>query len=50
LAVQHIKDQITDHALEIAATPPAARTWPRGKTVRLKRDDEIGGELHSQYL
>jgi len=50
LAVQHIKDQITDHALKLPPRPPAARTWPRGKTVSIENAiDEIGGELHSQY-
>jgi VWFA-related protein len=50
-AVEHAKDQITDHALEIAATATGGAhmaTW-RDRSIE-KVIDEIGGELHSQYV
>ena len=49
-AVQHIKDQITDHALEVAATATGGAhisTW-KDRSIE-SAIDEIGGELHSQY-
>jgi len=49
-AVMHIKDQITDHSLEIAATATGGAhlsTW-KDRSIE-KAIDEIGGELHSQY-
>jgi VWFA-related protein len=50
-AVEHAKDQVTDHALEIAATATGGAhmaTW-RDRSIE-KVIDEIGGELHSQYV
>ena len=50
-AVEHAKDQITEHALEIAATATGGThmaTW-RDRSIE-KVIDEIGGELHSQYV
>ncbi len=49
-AVQHAKDQVTSHELEIAAVATGGahtNTW-RDRTIE-KVIDEIGGELHSQY-
>jgi hypothetical protein len=49
-AVQHVKDQVTAHELEIAAAATGGahhRTW-KGRTIE-KVIDEIGGELHAQY-
>jgi VWFA-related protein len=49
-AVQHVKDQVTSHELEIAAVATGGAytsTW-RDRTIE-KVIDEIGGELHSQY-
>jgi len=49
-AVQHAKDQVTSHELEIAAAATGgayASTW-KDRTIE-KVIDEIGGELHSQY-
>ena len=49
-AVQHIKDQITDHALEIAATATGGAHLATWKDRSIEGAiDEIGGELHSQY-
>jgi len=49
-AVQHIKDQITDHALEIAATATGGAHMATWKDRSIENAiDEIGGELHSQY-
>jgi VWFA-related protein len=48
--VQHVKDQVTDHALEIAATATGGAhlsTW-KDRSIE-KAIDEIGGELHAQY-
>lgn len=49
-AVQHIHDQVKDHALEVAATATggAHLTTFRDRSIE-KAIDEIGGELHSQY-
>jgi len=49
-AVQHAKNQVSDHALEIAATATggAHLATYRDRSVE-KAIDEIGGELHSQY-
>ncbi len=49
-AVQHAKDQVTSHELEIAAVATGGahvNTW-KDRTIE-KVIDEIGGELHSQY-
>jgi VWFA-related protein len=49
--VQHVKDKITSHALEVAATATGGEhfaTW-RDRSIE-KALDEIGGELHSQYM
>jgi VWFA-related protein len=49
-AVQHAKDQVTSHELEIAAVATGGAhvsTW-KDRTIE-KVIDEIGGELHSQY-
>ncbi len=49
-AVQHAKDQVTSHELEIAAVATGGEyvsTW-KDRTIE-KVIDEIGGELHSQY-
>ena len=49
-AVQHVKDQVTSHQLEIAAVATGGaymNTW-KDRTIE-KMIDEIGGELHSQY-
>jgi len=49
-AVQHVKDKVSDHALEIAATATggAHLATYRDRSIE-KAIDEIGGELHSQY-
>jgi len=49
-AVQHAKDKITAHALELAATATGGAhlaTW-KDRSIE-KALDEIGGELHAQY-
>jgi VWFA-related protein len=49
-AVQHSKDQVTSHQLEIAAVATGGMhesTW-KDRTIE-KVIDEMGGELHSQY-
>jgi VWFA-related protein len=49
-AVQHAKDQVTSHQLEIAAAATGGThvsTW-KDRTIE-KVIDEMGGELHSQY-
>ena len=49
-AVMHIKDQITDHSLDVSATATGGAhlsTW-KDRSIE-KAIDEIGGELHSQY-
>jgi VWFA-related protein len=49
-AVQHVKDKVTDHALEIAATATGGAHLPTFKDRSIEKAiDEIGGELHSQY-
>jgi VWFA-related protein len=49
-AVEHTKDQVTAHALEIASTATGGShvsTW-KNRTIE-KVIDEMGGELHAQY-
>jgi VWFA-related protein len=49
-AVEHIKDKIVSHALEVSATATGGEhyaTW-RDRSIE-KAMDDIGGELHSQY-
>jgi VWFA-related protein len=49
-AVEHIKDKITEHPLEIAATATGGEHLPTFKKRSIENAiDEIGGELHSQY-
>jgi VWFA-related protein len=49
-AVQHIHDQVKDHALEVAATATGGEHLPTFKDRSIEKAiDEIGGELHSQY-
>jgi VWFA-related protein len=49
-AVQHIKNKITDHALELAATATGGEHLATFKKRSLEQAvDEIGGELHAQY-
>ena len=49
-AVQHIHDQVKDHALEVAATATGGAHLATFKDRSIdKAIDEIGGELHSQY-
>jgi VWFA-related protein len=49
-AVQHVKNKITDHALELAATATGGEYVPTFKNHSIENAvDEIGGELHSQY-
>ena len=46
-AVQHIKDQITDHALEIAATATGGAHMATWKDRSIENAiDEIGGSLY----
>lgn len=49
-AVQHVHNQIKDHALEVAtaATGGAHLSTFKDRSIE-KAIDEIGGELHSQY-
>jgi len=49
-AVKNVKDQITGHALQIAASRTGGRHIPTfgGKSMQ-KAVDEIGAELHLQY-
>ena len=50
-AVTHAKDQITNSGLAIAATATGGAhlaTW-KDRSIE-KAIDEIGGELHSQYM
>jgi len=49
-AVSHVKDQISAHALEVAATATGGAHFAtfKDRTVQ-KALDEIGGELHTQY-
>src|SRR5713101_3132832 len=49
-AVQHIHDQVRDHALEVAATATGGEHLATFKDRSIEKAiDEIGGELHSQY-
>ena len=49
-AVQHVHNQIKDHALEVAATATGGVHLPTFKDRSIEKAiDEIGGELHSQY-
>jgi VWFA-related protein len=48
--VQHIHDQVKDHALEVAATATGGAHLATFKNRSIEKAiDEIGGELHSQY-
>jgi VWFA-related protein len=48
--VQHIHDQVTDHALEVAATATGGAHLSTFQDRSIEKAiDEIGGELHSQY-
>jgi len=49
-AVQHVKDKVTAHQLDIAAVGTGGTyvsTW-KNRSIE-NAIDEIGGELHSQY-
>jgi VWFA-related protein len=49
-AVQHVKDKISDHALELAATATGGAHLATFKDRSIERAiDEVGGELHAQY-
>lgn len=49
-AVEHVKNKITDHALELAATATGGEHVPTFKNRSVEKAiDEIGAELHSQY-
>ena len=49
-AVEHIHDQVKDHALEVAATATGGTHLSTFKDRSIEKAiDEIGGELHSQY-
>ena len=49
-AVQHIHDQVKDHALEVAATATGGLHLSTFKDRSIEKAvDEIGGELHAQY-
>jgi VWFA-related protein len=49
-AVQHIHDQVKDHALEVAATATGGAHLATSEDRSIEKAiDEIGGELHSQY-
>ncbi len=49
-AVQHIHDQVKDHALEVAAAATGGAHLAAFKDRSIEKAiDEIGGELHSQY-
>ncbi len=48
--VQHIHDQVKDHALEVAAAATGGAHLATFKDRSIEKGiDEIGGELHSQY-
>jgi len=48
--VEHIHDQVKDHALEVAATATGGAHLATFKDRSIEKAiDEIGGELHSQY-
>ncbi len=49
-AVSHVKDQISAHALELAATATGGAHFSTFKDRTIEKAlDEIGGELHTQY-
>jgi VWFA-related protein len=49
-AVQHVKDKISDHPLELAAMATGGAHLATFKDRSIEKAvDEIGGELHSQY-
>jgi VWFA-related protein len=49
-AVQHARDAVSDHALEVAATATGGVHLATFKDRSMEKAiDEIGGELHSQY-
>ena len=49
-AVQHVKDKITSHELELAATATGGAHFATWKDRSIEKAlDEIGGELHAQY-
>jgi VWFA-related protein len=49
-AVQHVHNQIKDHALEVATAATGGAHLPTFKDRSIEKAiDEIGGELHSQY-
>jgi VWFA-related protein len=49
-AVQHVKDKVTAHPLELAATATGGEHIGTFKNHTIENAiDEIGGELHSQY-
>ena len=50
-AVMHVKDEVKDNALQIATTATGGAhiaTW-KNRSIE-KAIDEVGGELHSQYM
>jgi len=50
-AVSHIKDQVTENGMQIAAAATGGAhlaTW-RDRSIE-KAIDEVGGEIHSQYI
>ena len=48
--VQHVKDKVTAHALEVATTATGGAHFATWKDSAIEKAlDEIGGELHSQY-
>ena len=50
-AVTHVKDQITENPLEIATTATGGVHLPTWKNQSIEKAiDEVGGELHSQYM
>jgi len=50
-AVQHVHNQIKDHALEVAAAATGGAHLSTFKDRSIEKAiDEIGGELHSQYM
>jgi VWFA-related protein len=48
--VQHVKDKVTSHALEVSATATGGEHYATWKDRSIEKAmDDIGGELHSQY-
>ena len=48
--VQHVKDKVTSHSLEIATIATGGAHYATWKDRSIEKAlDEIGGELHSQY-